>query len=212
MSRTRISALPVLVSTLALLALLAGCRINVDKDANGKDKRVQIDTPFGGIHVDTDKTTALDVGLPLYPGAQLVNDDNHKSADVHMGFGDWKLRVRAVSYTTPDSRDKVIAFYKKALGNYGNVIACQDDSPVGQPTATAEGLTCSEKNHANVHIDDKGESYGYHSGSGGFQLKAGSERHQHIVGFESAARGQTRFSLVALDLPVNPDSHSGQSD
>ena len=88
--------------------------------------RVQVDTPFGGIHVNTNQTTAADLGLPVYPGAQLVTDkDNDKSADIHMGFGEWELRVKVVNYTTPDSQDKVVAFYKKALGRFGDVITAR---------------------------------------------------------------------------------------
>src|SRR5512142_2662272 len=101
---------------LVLAAGISGCRIHVDKDSNGKDKNVQVDTPFGGVHVNTNQVTAADLGLPVYPGAELVKDkDNDKSADINMGFGEWTLRVRAVNYATPDSQDKVTAFYKKAL-------------------------------------------------------------------------------------------------
>ena len=49
-------------------------------------------------------------------------------------------------------------------------------------------------------------------GQGGFQLKAGSKRHQHIVGFESSAPGETRFSLVEIVLPVAATGDSGKSD
>jgi hypothetical protein len=202
-----------LVACLALAAGLAGCRIHVDKGANGEDKHVQIDVPFGGIHVNTDETTAADLGLPAYPGAQQVSgDDKHKSADVHMGFGEWEMRVKVVSYSTPDSQDKVAAFYKKALTRYGNVITCQNDQPVGTPTATSEGLTCSDKGDANVQVNDHGTNYGYHSTNGGLQLKAGSKRHQHIVGFENAASGQTKFALVAVDLPAQVEGSSSTSD
>jgi hypothetical protein len=101
---------------LAVALGLTGCRVHVDKDANGKEKNVQVDTPFGGVHVNTDQTSRRRSGLPVYPGAQPVTDDDkHKSADVHLGFGEWQLRVKAVSYGTPDSQDKVAAFYKKAL-------------------------------------------------------------------------------------------------
>src|SRR5271157_6033135 len=134
-----------LVAGLALAAGIAGCRVHVEKDANGKEKNVQVDTPFGGVHVNTDQTTAADLGLPDYPGAEAVrNDDNHKSADVHMGFGEWELRVRAVSYATPDTQEQVTAFYKKAMGRYGDVIVCQGHSAVGSPSTTSEGLTCSD--------------------------------------------------------------------
>jgi hypothetical protein len=199
-----------LIVSLALAAGLAGCRIHTEKDANGKDKKVQIDTPFGGIHVNTDQTTAADLGLPVYPGATAVmGDDNHKSADVRMGFGEWQLRVKAVSYQTADSQDKVTAFYKKALGRFGNVITCQNNAPVGTPAITTEGLTCSDDGkHDNVKID-QGD---YHFGKGNLELKAGSKLHQHIVGFESPKDSQTRFALVALDLPTVVDSDSEKSD
>jgi hypothetical protein len=177
---------------------LAGCTVHVDKGANGKEKKVQIDTPFGGVHVNTDQTSASDLGLPVYPGASPVTDDDkHKSADVHLGFGDWQLRVKAVSYGTPDSQEKVAAFYKKALARFGDVITCNGKTPVGTPTVTHEGLTCEDNDkNTNVKLDDSDFRQD-------FQLKAGSKRHQHIVGFEDSKGGRTRFALVALDLPAN---------
>jgi hypothetical protein len=198
-----------LAAGLALAAGMTGCRVHVDKDANGEDKTVQVDTPFGGIHVNTDQTTASDLGLPVYPGAQQVRDDDkHKSADVHLGFGEWELRVRAVSYATPDTKEKVTAFYKKALGRYGDVITCQGNTPVGTPTATSEGLNCDEDKDPKVQID-RGD---YGTGKDSLELKAGSKRHQHIVGFENPKDGKTRFALVALDLPAGLDKDSGKSD
>jgi len=212
MNRFSIAHAAGLVACLALSAGVAGCRVHVEKDANGHEKNVQVDTPFGGVHVNTDQTTAADLGLPVYPGAQITRDkDNDKSADIHMGFGEWELRVKVVSYTTPDSQDKVVAFYKKAMGRFGDVITCQDNAPVGAPTTTAEGLTCSEDAHAHVKVNSDGHDYGYH-GSSGFELKAGSTRHQHIVGFESSAPGQTRFALVALDLPSGVTESEGKSN
>lgn len=194
-----------LLAGIALVASIAGCRVHVDKDANGKEKTVQVDTPFGGVHVNTDQISAADLGLPVYPGAEVVKDKDHdKSADVNMGFGEWTLRVRAVNYATVDSQDKVTAFYKKALGRYGDVITCQGNAPVGTPISTSEGLTCADNgNHGNVKIDDK--DFGVH---GGLQLKAGSKRHQHILGFEDSMNGKTRFALVALDLPASGDNKS----
>jgi len=200
-----------LLGGLALAAGICGCfRVHVDKDANGEDKNVQVDTPFGGVHVNTDQTSAADLGLPVYPGAQPIKgDDKHKSADVHLGFGEWELRVRAVSYGSPDSQDKVTEFYKKALAKYGDVITCQGHSVVGTPVATSQGLTCADDgNTANVKIDHK--DYGTSDDS--LELKAGSKRHQHIVGFENPEDGQTKFALVVLDLPAGLDKKSGKSD
>jgi hypothetical protein len=198
-----------LATGLALVGGIAGCRVQVDKGANGEDKNVQVETPFGGVHVNTDQTTAADLGLPVYPGAQAVrNDDQHKSADVHLGFGEWQLRVRAVSYATPDTREQVTAFYKKALGRYGDVITCQGSAPVGTPAVTSEGLTCAEDKNPKVQIDRSD----YGTSKNGLELKAGSKRHQHIVGFEEPKDGKTRFALVALDLPSGLDKDSGKSD
>ena len=213
MNRNPIAHAAGLLACLALAAGVAGCRVHVDKGANGEDKDVQVDTPFGGIHVNSDQTTAADLGLPAYPGAQIVADkDNDKSADIHMGFGEWELRVMVVNYSSTDSQDKVEAFYKKALGRYGDVLTCQGDEPVGKPTATAGGLTCKEDKHANVQVNDHGQSFGYHSNKNGLELKAGSERHQHIVGFEDSSAGQTRFALVAVDLPSGSSEKSGKSN
>lgn len=198
-----------LLAGLAILAMIAGCRVHVEKSANGEDKNVQVDTPFGGVHVNTNQTTAADLGLPVYPSAQTVSDDDkHKSADVHLGFGEWELRVRAVSYATPDKQDQVLAFYKKALSRYGDVITCQGNTPVGTPVATSEGLTCADDKGSNVQID-RGD---YGSSKNGLELKAGSKRHQHIVGFEDPKDGETRFALVALDLPAGMDKNGGSSD
>jgi hypothetical protein len=185
---------------------LAGCRVHVDKDSNGKEKTVQVDTPFGGVHVNTDQTSASDLGLPVYPGAQPIRDnDNEKSADVHLGFGEWQLRVKVVSYATPDSKDKVSAFYKKALTRFGDVITCQGNSPIGTPAVTHEGLTCADnEKNGKIKFDE-------HDFKQDFQLKAGSKRHQHIVGFQEPKDGKTRFALVAIDLPANLPS-SGDSD
>jgi hypothetical protein len=203
----------ILAASLALTAGMAGCRVHVDKDASGNDKTVQVDTPFGGVHVNTDQTTAADLGLPVYPGAQMVaGDDKHKSADVHLGFGEWELRVRAVSYSTPDNNDKVTEFYKKALSRYGDVLVCRNNAPQGKKTATSEGLTCDDDKDGKVQVG-KGDNVNIDTGSEWqVKLMAGSKRHQHIVGFEAPKDGNTRFALVALDLPAFADSDSGKSD
>ena len=205
----------VIVAGLALIAWCAGCRVRTEKDANGEDKTVQIDTPFGGVHVNTNDTTAVDLGLPAYPGAVVSKDnDKHGSADVHMGFGEWQLRVRAVSYTTTDPQDKVTAFYKKAMARFGDVLTCQGNAPVGTPTVTAEGLDCSDSGK-NAHINVNGRGNGMDF-SGQLQLKAGSKRHQHIVGFEEPKDEKTHFALVAIDLPagidVDKDKDNDKSD
>ena len=192
---------------LALLAasgllMAAGCHVRVDKNANGTEKNVKIDTPLGGLHVRSGDTDAADVGLPVYPGAQIAPDkDGDKSADVHMGFGQWQLRVKVVNYVTSDSQDKVLSFYQNAMGRYGAVIRCQGDQPVGTPTVTPEGLSCSD-DHGGAHVN-------LHDG---LMLKAGSRHHQHIMGIEKNDGAGTRFALVELQLPSSTDKDTSKSE
>jgi hypothetical protein len=183
-------------SLLAVLVVGAtGCKVKVDKSSDGDN--VKIATPFGGITVNKDQTSAAELGLPAYPGAvtDTANDGN-RSAKVDMGFGSFKLRVRVAHYRSADDRDQVLAFYRKALSQYGNVIECVGGKPVGPLSATREGLTCDHSDHdpATSHRSDD------------LQLKAGSARHQHIVTFGDGSSSPTQFTLIALDLPHGFDN------
>lgn len=203
----RIRALLPQAAFLGALLAVAGCHVQVDKGKNGEDKNVKIDTPLGGLHVRSDQTAAADLGLPVYPGAQVATDhDGDKSADVHLGFGEWQLRVRVVSYQTADPRDKVIAFYRSALGRFGDVVECRGDQPVGSPTITSEGLSCREdRGKANIHVSGVSEG-------DDLTLRAGSKRHQHIFAIKNEGEG-TRFALVELQLPAAlAESNSRGSD
>jgi hypothetical protein len=187
------------LSLLAVCVTAAtGCKVQVDKSRNGDGNNVKVATPFGGIAVSKDQNAPTGLGLPIYPGSVLrIEGDEGGSAKVDMGFGSWKLRVRAAQYSAPDSQEQVLAFYRKALSEYGGVIECMGEKPVGTPTATGEGLTCNDVGH------DHGSP---HHNSGDLELKAGSQRHQHLVIFQGGSGPATRFSLIALDLPHNAES------
>jgi hypothetical protein len=187
---------PLLVFALPLVII--GCSINVDKGKNGEEKKVKIDTPLGNIHVNSDKA-ANGIGIGVYPGAMPAPDhDGDKDADVQLGFGEWKMRVQVAHFNSSDDRAKVLAYYRKTLSRYGDVIECKGDQPVGSPMKTAEGLTCSE-NDSDHHVN-------VNTGDHDLTLRAGSKRHQHIVAFDKedadSASGPTRFTLIALDLPA----------
>ncbi|HZQ41719.1 MAG TPA: hypothetical protein VFA99_00610 [Acidobacteriaceae bacterium] len=192
------------LSVLAAAAcmLLAGCRVSTNKHANGDN--VQVSTPFGSVHVKTDNdANVAGIGLTTYPGAVVVKNDDGKdkdAADINLNFGDFHLGVKAASFQTSDSPDKVEAFYRKDMARYGDVLECEGNKTVGQPTHTAQGLTCNDNDHHNreIHVSDDHDHP---------ELRAGSPEHQHIVGIEPRDGG-TKIGLVALDLP----SHHGQSD
>ncbi len=186
----------------SLCLLLTGCIVVNKKDQNGKKQdNVSIVVPFAGIHVRTNQTTAADLGLSAYPGAVVsTGNDHNQSANVAMGFGPWQMKVKVVTYQTSDPQTKVISYYRKQLGNFGTVLACNGDKPVGEPTVTAQGLTCSESDkRVNVN-GDNAES--------GFTLRAGSPHHQRIVAFKDTGGHGTNFTLIELVLPDHPSSHA----
>ncbi len=202
---SKLKGKPVFASIAALALLsLAGCKVRVNEAGGGKD--VKIATPFGSIAVNQNQTSATDVGLPAYPGANLVSgDDGNRSAKVDLGFGSWKLRVRVAHYVTEDSRDQVLTFYRKALGEYGGVIECNGKQPVGSPVRTGEGLTCED---SDEHATSHGNPHGSRD-SDDIQLKAGSPRHQHLVILKREQSPPTNFSLIALDLPHGDHEQQG---
>jgi hypothetical protein len=179
-----------LVSTLALgsamvaALLLPACSINVKKEQNGEDKQVDIDTPVGGIHVSKGANVA-DVGLAVYPGARLKQDDSDgddKSANVNISSFGFGLKVVALQYESDDSPAKLIAYYRDQLKKYGKVLECHTS-------------------HLDVNPEIKGSDHGSHEltceGSGGsnVELKVGTKENQHIVAVEPDGRGSS-FSLV----------------
>ena len=177
------------------LVMMTGCQIDSHKD--GDNDNVKIATPFGGMQVKTNDAVVKEgMGLPVYPGAERVkkHDNDSGSADVNLSFGSFQLRVKAASYRSTDTPDKLAAFYRQALARYGDVIQCSNNKPVGTPTRTSEGLTCDNEKDKNVKVNE--------DLSGKVELKAGSKQHQHIVSIDPEGSG-TKFGLVALDLPVH---------
>lgn len=180
----------------ACCLLAAGCRVSSHE--NGDKKNVEIGTPFGSMHVRTNGDTPVSgIGIAVYPGATPSKDDDNdaNSADVNMNFGDFHLGVRAASYRTSDSPDKVLTFYKQNLAHYGEVLECRDNKPVGQPARTSQGLTCNDEkgHHTNVNLNS------------GLELLTGSPQHQHIVAVDTKDGG-TKIALISLDLPEHHDS------
>jgi hypothetical protein len=195
MTMTRVQQAAVLGAAAAMMALPTGCQVETHKD--GDAKNVRIATPFGGMSVKTNgEVVESNIGLDVYPGAvpEKKKNENDSAADINMSFGSFHLGVKAASYTTPDSPDKVMAFYQKSLSKHGVVIECRHDQPIGLPTRTPDGLTCDDDNKKHVNINLKDNE------GGETQFKFGSKQHQHIVSVE-ARNGGSKIGLVALDLP-----------
>lgn len=199
----------------AATVLFTGCKVSHSE--NGDSDNVQVRTPFGDMHIKTnDDANVAAIGLNTYPGAVPVkehDDKDNDNANISLNFGDFHLGVKAASYQTTDSPDKVEAFYRKDLTRYGDVIQCRGSEPVGQHTHTSQGLTCSDdEGGTHIHTTD-GHTHGFSFTTGDsskeLELRAGSPGHLHIVSIDPK-NGGTKFGLVALDLPNHHDSSDSE--
>ncbi len=211
--RNNLSALRFPIAALSLsvfMLAVSGCSVNEQK--NGDAENVHLHTPIGGLDVRTNSAAAVDVGVPVYPGAVATGDQGKDSgaADIHMSFGKWQLRVKAAEYQSKDPEFKLVAFYKKAMASYGDVLTCKDKKPMGQPVATRQGLTCANDHEYDVSMDAESSKKHVNIGTpkiaGDIKLLAGSPENQHIIEFTPVSDG-TKFSIVDVELP-----HKGQTD
>jgi hypothetical protein len=183
--------LSVVFTLTAAFVLLTGCNINVKKNNDNQDKNVDIDTPFGGIHVSKG-ADVHDTGLPVYPGAQLKkkgdSDDDEKSANVDISTSAFGLKVVALQYQTDAVPDKVITYYKDKLKQFGNVLECHTNAKHYSYDAHSD----ADKEHSD---ELKCE------GSDGktIELKAGTKSNQHIVAINPDGKG-SNFALVYVRM------------
>jgi hypothetical protein len=144
--------------------------------------------------------SATEIGLPAYPGATLVKEaDNDNPADLGFTFGDTHFRIMAVKYVTTDTPERVLAFYRKPLSRYGELLECNQGKPVGSVTTARGGLTCTEQKDGGLNVSNHGVS------SDGHELRAGLPLKFRIVSIEQSQPQATRFWLVYLELPKDHD-------
>jgi hypothetical protein len=103
--------------------------VRVAEGLNGK-KEVSIQTPAGSIEVHKDVgISEARLGLPIYPGATAVDNDN--SAAVSIGVpGHEHLGVVAAKFETSDPINKVRDFYSRRLS--GQVTKFTERDPHGK--------------------------------------------------------------------------------
>ena len=106
-----------------LLAGLCGCK--VQKQGEGANKKVDIETPVGSLRVNTD-VDPRDTGLAVYPGAvRAAEDEGSKhAANLSLGNSLFGVKVVAIKYHSDDPPDKLLDFYRKQLKAYGEVTEC----------------------------------------------------------------------------------------
>ena len=173
------------LSALSAAALFAAILFFDSAVSFGQDSGVNL-----ALHANS-RASAADIGLPAYPGATLFKDaDNDSAANLGLDVGDFHFSVMAVKYVTSDSPAQVLAFYRKSLSRYGEVLECDRGKPVGALAVTRSGLTCG-----HVQVSDNTNSSTDH------EIRAGSLHQYRIVGIDESPPGSTRFGLVYLDLP-----------
>ncbi|HEV3038531.1 MAG TPA: hypothetical protein VHA33_12215 [Candidatus Angelobacter sp.] len=174
--------------SLAGLLVLTGCSVHTSerRDANGKSEDVDIHTPFGSISVKENSTDAKDTGLQLYPGAHPKSEEgnNKHSADVDVSMSMVGVKVVAREYRSDDSPDKILAYYRKQMDKYGNVIQCSGHF-------NDRGFEYHKRNQ-----DAPVSCHGSESGNSSEQtLKVGTENNQHVVAVKPWGKG-SEFALV----------------
>jgi len=173
--------------------LLGACSVHVD-DKDKKNEKVDIQTPFANLKVDSSEKAA-DNGIPVYPGAHLRpadNGDNH-SANINIGAAGFGLKVIAAEYETDDPPEKVKAFYEDKMKHFGTILTCN-------------GHSGGSDVHMDIHGDNKDNKLSCSDTKGdGWEIKAGTSDNEHLVSIEPNGSG-TRFGTVLVQTHGKQDT------
>ncbi len=178
-----------LFTSLFCALVVSGCSVHTSerKGSTGKSEDVDIRTPFGSISVKESNTDAKDTGLQLYAGARPRNDsgDDKHSANVNISSSLIGVKVVAREYLSDDPPDKILAYYRKEMRKFGDVIQC-------------------DRGHSNFqfHKRNKDAPVSCDSDDGnstGQILKVGTENNQHDVAVKARGKG-SEFSLVYVHV------------
>lgn len=167
-------------ASVVCLCAFAGCSVSTDDKGDKHD--VDIRTPLGSIKVHEGNTNVEDTGLSLYPGARPKNDsdDRDRGAHVDVTTSVVGVKVVALKFQSDDAPDKVLAFYRKEMGKYGNVVDCTGGSDWSH----------SHERSAPVSCDPTDPGHDYRE-----ELKVGTENNQRIVAIKPNGNG-SEFALV----------------
>ena len=110
------SALKIILIVVAVFCVIAilgittigiiGYRVAKSSHVSQEGDHVKVDTPFGSVETSKDPDqTAKDLGVDLYPGAQV-----QKNGSASVAFG--SMHTIAANFESSDSVDKVCEFYK----------------------------------------------------------------------------------------------------
>ncbi len=111
-------ALIIVVSALSVWTglhfLSRSVRVRVAESGSGR-KEVSIRTPVGSLEV-TKEVNEARLGLPIYPGARRVGDNDGATLNMEFG-GEEGVRLVVGKFETTDPIDKVRAFYEERVAS-----------------------------------------------------------------------------------------------
>jgi len=145
---------------------------------------------LANLKVDTSEASA-DNGIPVYPGATPrpeSNGDKHR-ANLNIGAMGFGIKVIAAEFVTPDSPEKVKAFYLDKLAKFGKVLECRGTGG-DQGTNTDNDEQHTDKDKPVTCGDTKGD---------GWELKTGTTHNQHLVAINPDGSG-SRFGTVLVQI------------
>jgi len=156
------------------------------QDAGNQNKNLDIHSSVGDLHAGND-ADAKKVGLPLYPGARpKSNDENNNQANLSLFTEALGVKLVVAGYESNDAPEKVIAFYRDKLKQYGKVLECHshkhddgvDVNDDAKDSKETKELKC-EENSGPVT-----------------ELKVGTSDNQHIVAVDPGSGKGSTFALV----------------
>jgi len=163
---------------LAVAVILSSAGLAQDNSTQ-KQHQIVVETDSGRYGVGAQKLDPKQLGVAIYPGAKVdEREDNKSDASLFAEWGHESMRLYVQKYVTSDPADKVLSFYRKQLSKYGPVLECRHGKAVNTVSTAAK---CDGDN------DDRD-----------IELKAGTDKKQHIVGMTPIAKG-TEFGLVFLE-------------
>ncbi len=144
-----------------------------------------------GIEV-SGKPRVEETGLPLYQGATLEREagDDDGGVNLNLWIHSFGFKLVAMKLKTPDSAEKVEAFYRAALAQHGEVLDCSDAASK-RKTARSERaaynvLTCDDLQMTKSGLRD------------GKLFKAGTRTNQYGVSVQTKGN-MTTFQLFHFE-------------
>ncbi|MEY2412174.1 MAG: hypothetical protein QOD84_780 [Acidobacteriaceae bacterium] len=183
-------------SQLAALAVLflatSACSINVKKNGEGEEKKVDIETPVGGIHVGQD-VNVHDTGLPLYPGARPKvkgEGGDEDRANLNISTGMFGVKIVAIEFHSDDPPAKVVSYYQDQLKKFGKVVECHSDKK--DDDGGDVQINANKDSHHSKEVTCEGKNQGSN-----IELKVGTDDNQHVVSIKPKEQGSD-FGLVYI--------------